>query len=208
MGRSISCGCLALMAWFLVAGPAPVAMALEASVSVGTGHFMTLQPDGDHASTWPLKIGNVEALTVKLVAVFGDQAKKCSTITHSWPKNKTDEAEIVLLYKRQTKEQIIPSLGFHAGAGAGKSEAGGVKVKGNYLGGVRATADRALSPNEEFLLEFAFVADEDGEKQFRHSVKDIAAMKELKTLKDVTAWAKKNPKVTVIVLTVSWLPTK
>jgi hypothetical protein len=39
-------------------------------------------------------------------------------------------------------------------------------------------------------------------------VKDIAAVKELKTLKDVNAWAKKNPKVTVIVLTVSWLPTK
>jgi hypothetical protein len=81
-------------------------------------------------------------------------------------------------------------------------------VKGNYLGGVRAAADRALRPNEELLLEFAVVADEDREKQFRDSVKDIAAMKELKTLKDVKAWAKKNPKVTVIVLTVSWLPAK
>src|SRR5262245_50485105 len=209
MRHSNTCGLVALVAWFFFAGLAPVAVALEASVSLGKGHSMKLQPDGDHASTWPLKIQNVEAVTIKLVAVSGEQAKTCPTITHSWPKNKPGEGEILLLYKRQTDEQIIPSLGFDAGGeGAGKFKGGVVKVKGKYLAGVRAAVDRALSSKEERLLEIAFVADGQGEKQFRDSVKDIEAIKELKTLKDVKTWAKKNPKVTVIVLTVSWLPAE
>src|SRR5215470_2850095 len=122
MRHSLSYGLVALVAWLLLAGPALVAVPLDASVSVGDGHNMTLRPGEDHASTWPLKVQNVEALTVKLMAVSGEQAKACATFTHSWPKNKLGEGEILLLYKRQTDAQIIPSLGFHAGAGAGKFE--------------------------------------------------------------------------------------
>src|SRR5437763_15508057 len=110
MRHPLSWGLVPLAAWFLLAGPAPVAVALEASVSVGNGHSMTLDPDEDYASTWPLKVQNVEALTVTLVALSGEQAKTCAAFTHSWPKNKPGEGEILPLYKRQTDELIIPSL--------------------------------------------------------------------------------------------------
>jgi hypothetical protein len=206
---------VALVAWFLFAGPAPVAVAAEASLSVEEEYSMTLMPDGDDASTWLLKRQGVREVTVGLVALSGEQSKTCATITQSWKTGSKDKpsdgGEILLLYKRQTDEQIIPSLGFNSRSGAGKFEGRVVKMKGKRLGAVRA-ADRVLSPKDEHLLEIAVFADKDGEKQFRDSVKDFssftAAMKTLKTLEDVKSWAKKNPKVTVIILTVSWLPAQ
>jgi len=215
MRHSLSCGLVALVAWLLFAGPLPVGVAAEASLSVEDGYRMTLMPDGDDASTWLLKGQRVRELQLGLVVLSGKQAKTCATFTQSWKTKSKDKpsegGEILLLYKRQTDEQIIPSLGFNSRSGAGKYQGSVVKVKGKRLGAVRAPA-RALSPKGKHLLEMAVFADKDGEKQFRDSVKDFASfttgMKALKTLGDVKTWAKKNPKVTVIVLTVSWLPAE
>jgi hypothetical protein len=122
----------------------------------------------------------------------GKQAKICATFTQSWKTRSKDKpsegGEILLLYKRRTNEQIIPSLGFNSRSGAGKYQGSVVKVKGKRLGAVRAPA-RALSPKGKHLLEMAVFADKEGEKQFRDSVKDFASftagMKLLKTLEDV-----------------------
>jgi hypothetical protein len=206
---------VALVAWFLFAGSVPVAVAAEASLSVEQGFSMTLMPAGDDASTWLLKRQGVREVTMRLVALSGEQAQTCATITQSWktgPKDKPSAAgEILLLFKRQTDAQIIPSLGFNSRSGAGKFEGSVVTVKGKRLGAVRA-AERALRPKEEHLLALAVFADQDGEKQFRDSRKDFAsfsaAMKALKTPQDVKTWAKKHPKVTVLILTVSWLPAE
>jgi hypothetical protein len=204
---------VASVAWFLLAGPAAVAVAAEASLSVEEGYRITLRPDQDDASTWLLKRQGVREVTVGLVALSGEQTKTCATITHSWKTGSKDKprdgGELLLLYKRQADEQLIPSLGFTSRSGAGKFEGSGVKVKGKRLGAVRAAA-RALSPKEEHLLEIAVIADKDGEKQLRDSGKGEksfpAALKTLKTLEDVKTWAKKHPKVTVIILTLSWFP--
>jgi hypothetical protein len=165
-----------------------------------------------------LKAQEVGKVTVRLIAVSGQKAKTCATCTQGWksePKDKDREVgEILLLYKHQSDEQIIPSLGFEVRnrVGAGTSEGRVVKVEGKSLGSVRAAADLALSPKREHPLEIAFIANKDGEKQFRASVKDLTSFtadgKALKTLEEVKTWAKKNPKVTVIVLTVSWLPAE
>ena len=155
MRRSRSGGLVASVAWFLLAGPAAVAVAAEASLSVEEGYRITLRPDQDDASTWLLKRQGVREVTVGLVALSGEQAKTCATITHSWKTGSQDKpsdgGELLLLYKRQADEQLIPSLGFSSRSGVGKFEGSGVKVKGKRLGTVRAAA-RALSPKEEHLL--------------------------------------------------------
>jgi hypothetical protein len=206
---------MALVAGFLFAGPETGAAAAKPSLSLGGSNGITLAPGGDSARTFRLKGQGVAKLTVRLVVVSGEQAKTCATCTYGWklePKDKPGElGEILLLYKHQRDEQIIPSLGFDAPrAGAGTSNSGGVvKVKGKSLFSVRPAADLALSPKQEHLLEIAVVADKDGEKQFRASEKDLdftTDSRTLKKLEEVKTWAKKNPKVSVIVLTVSWLP--
>ena len=212
MRNSLSCGLVALVAWFLLAGPTPGAVAGEASLSVKEGLSVNLVPDGDTGSVLVLKHQGVPKITLELVALSGAQAKTCATITHGWKKGTSEEGQIVLVYKRQTAEHIIPSLGFNSPAGAGGEGGSVVKVNGKHLCSFRPPAGRALGSKEKQLLEVAIFADKDGEKQFRDSVKDFAsfsdAMKTLKSLEDVKTWAAKYPKVTVIVLTVSWLPAE
>jgi hypothetical protein len=202
-----------LVAWFLLAGPAPVAVTTEASLLVEDGYSMTLMPDGDDASTWLLKRQGVREITVRLVALSGRQAKTCATIKHSWAKDKPiEDAQIVMVNKRQADGQTVPSLGIGAPGGAGSFDGSVVKVNGKRLRSYRPAVGRALSPKDKHLIAIAFFADKDGEKQFQDWVKDFAsfddALKTLTTLEDVQTWANQNPKVTVTVLTLSWLPAE
>jgi hypothetical protein len=206
MRDSLFCGLVAWVAWFLFAGPVPGAGAAESSLAVKEWRSAALLPGGDDAHTWQLKLQGDSEVMVRLVALSGEQAKTCATATRSWKtaaKDKPSEGgEILLLYKRQPDEQIVPALGFIAQGGEGKGEAPAnvVKLKGKLVA-FNPRGDFALSPKQEHLLEIAVVAGKDsGVVNF--------GKESLKTLEDVKTWATKNPMVTVIVLTVSWFPAE
>jgi hypothetical protein len=213
MRYSLACGLVSLVPLFLFTGAAPVAVAAEASLSVKDGYGVTLNPGGDDASTFVLKGQGIREVTLEVVALSGERATTCATITHSWAKDKAgEEGQILLVYKRQADDQIVPFLGFGVRRGAGSFGGRVVKVKEKRLGSFRPAAGRGLTPKGKHLIEIAVFADKDGEKHFRDSVKDAesftAAMKTLRSFGDVKAWAKKNPKVTVVMLSLSWLPAE
>jgi hypothetical protein len=198
-------GLVGLVAWFLFASPEPVAAAAEPSLSVLTSNSVKLIPSSHDASILRLKHQDVRELTVRLVAVSGEQAQTCATFSGNWkpgPKDKPGNAgEFLLLYQLQRDEQIIPSLGVDAQGAGGKVEGKVVKVKGKPLM-TSPAVNRALSPKEEHLLEETFVVEEGKD------VKIAFPNKRFKTLEEVKTWTKKNPTVTVIVLIVSWLPAE
>jgi hypothetical protein len=202
MRRLLFYGLVALLGWFLFDGPAPLAVAAEPSLSVKEFRRTSLSPGGDEVCTWQLKLQGVRKVTAMLLALSGKQVKTCVTSTGSWTKNNpSKEGDIFLLIKHQTEKELIPSLGFNPGGGEGLSKGDVVKVKGSKVVDT-AIRDCPLSSKGEAILFIALIVDKGS------GTVSFPGKEPLKTLKDLKTWAKKYPKVTVIVLTVSWLPAE
>ncbi len=212
---------LLLAGWLLLSGSANPARA-------GSGPFVSVSADldqdpmftfGDGGNGWifNLKIQGAHALTAEVLLITGGEVRTLQSVTAKWDSWKAGEIKmgrLLLLEKRNEGEHgFEPVLGYTLpGAGIAGSGPDRVTVTAGDAGkrgeqGMNTTAfahdaTNRLSPKEvHIVLRNCYVTG-------GGLAKDLEPFAKVSTLDDAKTASKKNPKVTVVVLTMSWIPAE
>jgi hypothetical protein len=213
---------LLLAGWLVLLGSAnPAQAGSEPFVSVSADldqDPMFAFGDGGRGWIFILKIQGAHTLTAKVVLITGGEVKTIQTVTakwESWPKEgEIKKGRLLLLEKRNEGEHgFEPVLGYTL-PGAG--------ILGTGPNKVTVTTGDAGKGKESGMRTTAFASDATnmlGPKEVHQVLRncyvtggglagDLEPFAKVDTLDDAKTASKKNPKVTVIVLMLSWIPAE